>query len=270
MLCPRCDQPNYDPAQPCPHCQFSGDPALVEELAHVTWMLNQIAGWTLHNEADPQFLCQRYVARRRKLETQLGLRLPPVSEEEAHKAWRDLFRREALLQQLTEWLAEGLVQPDAHQALVDQVKRQVKDLLQQLEGRLRPTYHQADADRLDLINFLLEAADHLSQIQSFVTPKAEEQARCGLLAQKERLEIVLGLRAAPAPQPQEDKRPEPGKPLPDVSVPSPLAPPSVPPFPFRDRLWRTLLSERTLQALLFLGIFLLFSAATRSKTTAML
>ncbi|NJN94369.1 MAG: hypothetical protein HC875_09890, partial [Anaerolineales bacterium] len=43
--------------------------------------------------------------------------------------------------------------------------------------------------------------------------------------------------------------------------PLPPRSPAPPAPPLRDRLWRTLLSERTLQALLFLGIFLLFSAA---------
>jgi hypothetical protein len=35
----------------------------------------------------------------------------------------------------------------------------------------------------------------------------------------------------------------------------------LPQLSLRDRFWRTLLSERTLQAMLFLGIFLLFAAA---------
>ena len=39
------------------------------------------------------------------------------------------------------------------------------------------------------------------------------------------------------------------------------AAPAVPRPSFRERLWRSILSERTLQALLFLGIFLLFVAA---------
>jgi hypothetical protein len=39
------------------------------------------------------------------------------------------------------------------------------------------------------------------------------------------------------------------------------AAPAIPRPSFRERLWRSILSERTLQALLFLGIFLLFVAA---------
>ncbi len=272
MRCPNCDQPTYQPSQPCPQCHFSGDPALVEELARIDWLLTEIDHWQalgvrLH---DRLLIQQKYIARQRKVEIALGLRLPLFTAEEAQKAWPELFQREALLQKMGEWLAAGLIHPVTTQTIVDQTKQQIDELLEQLEGHSRPTYPQTDAERLELVHFLLEAIDYLGQNNSFATPTAEAQIRAPLLAEKEQLEISLGLRPAlevvpqpisePISQQIAEVAPEANTSVP-VSAPASRRLPASPAPPLRDRLWRTLLSERTLQALLFLGIFLLFAAA---------
>ena len=261
MRCVSCDEPIYRLDEPCPHCQFQGDPALVEELTHVNWTLGEIANWLTLAAAARHKITQTYIARQHELEIKLGLRLPPFSDEEARKAWPELFRRETLLQQMAEWQQAGFVTPAASSAITDAASLQVDDLLEQLEGRARPVYPRTDAERLGLTNFLLEAVAHLSQSDGFVTPEAEEQVRAPLLTEKEKLEVKLGLRPAPAPKPG----PAPAQARAVSPEPSPAPPvpprPVAPAIPFRDRLWRTLLSERTLQAMLILGIFLLFAAA---------
>ncbi|MBE7473847.1 MAG: hypothetical protein DPW09_08760 [Anaerolineae bacterium] len=273
MPCPNCAQPTYDPLQPCPVCQFSGDPALIQELDRIEWLLAEIDTWWAGLGVRPydlKLIRQKYITRLRELEIALKLRLPPFTPEEARRAWPELFHREALLQKIGEWLAAGLIDPSITQPLVDQTTRQVDDLLEQLEDYPRPDYPQTEADRLDLTNFLLEAAAYLRQNHSFTTPAAETQLLTPLQAEKDLLEINLGLRLAPEPISQ-----PPSESVPDVLLKSEPAqesesaphispappPPRSPAPPLRDRLWRTLLSERTLQALLFLGIFLLFSAA---------
>jgi hypothetical protein len=117
MRCVSCDEPIYRLDEPCPHCQFKGDPALVEELTQVNWMLGEIANWQTLTAAARHKITQTYTARQRELEVKLGLRLSPFSDEEARKAWPELFRREALLQQTSEWLQAGLVTPAAASAL---------------------------------------------------------------------------------------------------------------------------------------------------------
>lgn len=260
MHCPRCGQPSYHLAEPCSQCQFTGDPALIEELAHVDWVLDEIDDWQLLEAEARQLLEQKYTARQRELEITLGLRLPPFSQEEAGKAWPELIQRETLLQKMAGWLEAGLVDPAAMQSVADQAGLQVDELSERLEDHARPTYPQTDAEHLDLVQFLLEATDYLSQNQGFATPEAQEQVLAPLLREKERLEIKLGLRPKPAPEPPPQEAPEHAE-GPEVIVGDLPVPPSPPPLPWRDRLWRTLLSERTLQALLLLGIFLLFSAA---------
>jgi len=68
MRCPSCDQPNYNPSEPCPNCQFSGDPALIEELAHLDWMLTEIDSWPSPDVPAEvrQQIRKRYAARQRE------------------------------------------------------------------------------------------------------------------------------------------------------------------------------------------------------------
>jgi hypothetical protein len=262
MRCVRCDQPITSFTEPCPHCQFQGVPALVEELLHINWLLGELDSRTILFAESQDRLRQQYSVRQRELKVELGLRQPPFSEEQARQAWPELFHLQALLQKTSEWLVAGLVAPTVTQPIVNRASQQVHDLLEQLEGHARPDYPQTDTERLALVNFLLQAIDRVSRGDGFVSPDAEEQARVPLLAEKEQLEIKLGLRAAPAPAPEparEEKAVE-AQPV-AAPVEQPPAPPPPPPLPFRDRLWRTLLSERTLQAMLFMGIFLLFAAA---------
>lgn len=281
MRCPNCDQPAYQPTQPCPECHFAGDPVLIEELARVDWVLTEIDTWQALGvrSYDRQLIQQKYGTRQRELEIALGLRLPPFTAEEAEAAWPELFQREALLQKMGEWLEAGRIHPTTTQTIVDQTQRQVDELLERLEEYPRPTYPQTDAERLELVNFLFDAVGYLHQNNSFATTTAETQIRAPLIAEKEQLEINLGFRPVPevARQPVSEPTSQPVAEIAskaDISIPlsapprlpvslspSPSHAPAPPPTPLRDRLWRTLLSERTLQALLFLGIFLLFAAA---------
>ena len=42
MHCPKCQRSGYSPDQPCSNCEFSGDAALIEELAHINWVLDDL------------------------------------------------------------------------------------------------------------------------------------------------------------------------------------------------------------------------------------
>src|SRR5512147_236801 len=122
MRCPNCDQPTFYPPEACPICHFSGDPLLIEELNRVDWILTEIDTWpTLGvRPHDCTLIRQNYTARQRELEITLGLRLPPFTPAEARAAWPQLFQREALQENMAEWLAAGLINPTSTQILVDQ------------------------------------------------------------------------------------------------------------------------------------------------------
>ena len=168
--------------------------------------------------------------------------------------------------------------PVATQITVDQAQCQIDEFREQLEGHHRPIYTPKSIDKLNLIYFLLEVVEQIGLNKGFVSLEAEEQIRSSLLTEQEKLEIQLGLRPEPVPEPAVEEAvaesiseseteaevielettPEPH--LEPTPVPAPSKP-ATPRLPFRERLWQVLLSERTLQAILVLGTFLLFSAA---------
>ena len=98
---------------------------------------------------------------------------------------------------------------------------------------------------------------------AFATAEAEEYLLEPLMEAQETLEVSLGLRPARAPEAEEPGEPTREDTSEKVERPIKDVPPEppMPKVPLRERLWRSLLSERTLHAILFLGIFLLFSAA---------
>ena len=108
------------------------------------------------------------------------------------------------------------------------------------------------AERVALLKSLHDEADRLHQEGGYVGEEAYQSAVAELERQVEQLEIQLGLR----PRPKEKPAPVSRKP----------AAPTVPPRPPREpitweRIWHTLLSERTLRVLLFVGVLLLFASA---------
>ncbi len=282
MHCPKCHHPDFKPAEPCPRCQFRGTPALVEELAHIEWLLQEMSAWKDGEAPAYQRLAQKYTDRQREVQIRLGLRLPPFTPQQAENAWPDLMQRKALLRKMDEWQRAGCFKPGSTQKMSNEAKQQINELQEQLEGYSEPRYPQTKRQRLDLVNFLLEAVDYLSRNHCFTTSQAQKKIEHPLHSEKETLEIALGLRAKPEPQqtvtrpkvsPEAVAMPEKaGRPpttagvtaavnTASVNTASVNAPPVQPSLPLGERIWRTLLSERTLQVLLFLGIFLFFAAA---------
>jgi len=281
MRCPNCDQAVDDFSYPCPACGLSGDPVQLEELARLKWLLAEISGWQFSVEADRQQLEARYLDRRGELEIALGLRLPPVAPAEAEPLWRELIHREILSQRLPAWSESGLLAEAPAQELRSHLAGQIRADQPRLAAWPRPDYPHTEADHLAVTNFLLEAITSLVESGGVVSATAAAQLMAPLLSQKAALELELGLTPVPpvapepllAPPPSEVTTPVVASPAPEISVPPVIAPavtspapspqpePKPPAAPLQDRLWRVFLSERTLQALLFLGIFLLFAAA---------
>lgn len=275
MRCPSCNQAVDGFSQPCPACGLSGEPDQLEELARLKWLLAEMAGWSFSVETDRQQLEAGYRARCDELEMALGLRRPPLSPAEADLVWRELLHRETLSQRLPAWVRSRLLVEAPAQKLLSQLAEQIRAYRQQLATFPRPDYPQTDADYLAETDFLLAAVAHLAENGGLASPRAEAQLRAPLLSRKTALEMALGFKPLP-PVAGEAVAPPvtPEIPAPEVAVsPIPIAspvataplapppPPKPPALPLRNRLWRVFLSERTLQVLLFLGIFLLFAAA---------
>ncbi len=258
MRCPNCDQPLGILTEPCSHCGFRAEPALLEEFAHVLWLLLEIPNWHARDNADRQhtfLIDQSYRQRFRALKIQLGL---VFNADDASKAWQRVTLIESLQKRLSDW--QPLINATLGQAINTELSTEVAALRRKLEGYGAPSAPSV-AERLSLLHAQLDTLDAWTLRGLFVNGDAASQVRESLQNDIETLEIRLGLRPAKVVAPRVATKPPVATLPPTITPPRPPAPPLVPSIPLRDRFWRTLLSERTLQAMLFLGIFLLFAAA---------
>lgn len=268
MDCPRCHIPNHIISKTCPKCGFQGNPAALTELQQLDWLLAEMETWPdLQLAPDAtQTLRAYYTSLQQELQTNLGLRHPPFTLDEALTAWPEYLRLERLFKEIDGWLAAGLLMT----GFLPQRYARLLELHQRLEGHERPEYPKNDAERLEVVEFILSGIQALRLLGGLKQLENERKLNAPWLAEKRKLEAllkpepVLSSVEGPAPVAQTVSLPQP---VPAVTSPEPAPVPATPPaplaprMPLRETLWRSILSERTLHALLFLGIFLLFTAA---------
>jgi len=255
LKCPRCGYDELIPPAPCPECDFTGSLSQIEELAHVRYLLGELAGWQELSSVAKERLQKRYFQQQRELEIDLGLRLPPLTLEEAHHAAREKLRLQQLLYLLPHWEAHGWIKPAIADALAAHSRERIEEFRVRLTEPDAPSVLFAlddPVDRVDLLKSLHDELDRLHQEDAWLSETAHQSAVADLDERVEQLEIRLGLRRPPKKKPV-SVAPEP------PPTPEPAAPPREPIT--WERVWRTLLSERTLRVLLFVGVFLLFVSA---------
>lgn len=257
MHCPRCNQGEVDGGVACTHCGFTGPPDQVEELAHVIYLLDELETWRGIRKSDRSWLRARYLRRRQELEIALGLRAPPLTASEARKLQWELFCLGELQQEVGFWLEEGWVHTEQADRLRQGAGKRSQVLTQRLKGAPpAPSFHDIPS-RLKLIDYLEQILNLAHARDHFVDDEAYAAALADLEADRRELEIEAGLRPRP---PEREAEPEAAlEPVPGPAV----VPPPRPREPITwDRVWQTLLSERTLNVLLFLGAFLLMASAS--------
>lgn len=267
MRCPKCSRAGFHVYTTCGQCGFSGPPDLIEEVGHVAYLLGELDTWGEIQATARESIRSRYLDRREELETVLGLHPPPLTPEQVHELQWELFCLGALRQEVSQWVAQGWVRPWPADRLQQGAQKRIAVLQERLkEAPALPPFEGVE-HRLRLLDYLqgmLELADRRGHFSSDAACVA---AQASLHARRDELEIEAGRRprlakaavaaavtpVAPAAEP----------------VPAAEAPvrPSKPPKPPRqpitwDRIWQTLLSERTLNVLLFLGAFLMVASAT--------
>ena len=77
MRCPKCGQSELNPAAPCDQCQFSGEPALLEKLVGLNFLLAEVKGWTTVPQATREGLLLGYNRQKRRVEVVPVSRRPP-------------------------------------------------------------------------------------------------------------------------------------------------------------------------------------------------
>ena len=265
MQCPRCHHPDFVATGTCPRCGFHGDSDQIEELSRLEWLLREMDTWVgleiLKN--IPKRLQKHYIARRQEVQIALGLYYSPFKSSEAQKASTELRQHELLFNAIEKWFAAGYLKtgllPTSYGRLME-----LRARLSDYEG---PTYPETDRERLEEVDFLLRAAEELKERDDFTSSESLWNITAPLWAEKVKLERLLNppVEIKPEVPPAETEVssiPESTFAVPSSSdEESATVTPVLPSLSLRERLWRSILSERTLQALLFLGIFLLFVAA---------
>jgi hypothetical protein len=185
-----------------------------------------------------------------------------LPEPDIRQAWPVFLRQEILFDALEKWRAAGLLKTGF---LPEQYAKFV-ELRAALEGKPRPAPVDDDRIRVETMDFLLACLPLLRQRNEFTSYDAERRIAASLQARRAELAARLRQQAGPAPVPAPPTAPAPqpvlaAPPSPTAAARPAAAPASTPAEPFMQRFWRAILSERTLHALLFLGIFLVFAAA---------
>jgi hypothetical protein len=206
----------------------------------------------------PRRLQKHYETRHQQVLTDLGLAHVPFTSEEAATAWPELRRHELLFQEMEKWLAAGHLQT----GYLPTCQARLIELRSRMVGYQGGVFPATNRERLDEVDFLLDAIQALASRGEFKNPRARYIISNPLLIEKAKMESLLNPPTEKKPEIKTGVTSGEAKPtsLPKPT-PKPAEPPPPPRPPLREWLWRSILSERTLQALLFLGIFLLFVAA---------
>jgi hypothetical protein len=229
----------------------------LERWSNLTFLLEEMSTWA-QLSAAVRSLQGRYEKERRRVEVELGVR-EPLTADQLTELYTQLANWRAVVTAVTQWQRKGQInKATAEQTLAD-ASAHIETLQEQLiDAPLRPSPLNAQAQAAQQLaqkQFVLQIATDLfyrKQMVPYVYRIIERQ----LTAEIENLTIEAGLVVRPStPLPAKEKSPD------DLNVP----PASTSgrfhrPALTWDRVWETLLSERTLQAVLFLGVLLLFAA----------
>jgi hypothetical protein len=113
----------------------------------------------------PKRLQNYYSSRLQDVQTALGLYFSPLKGEEARQAWPELRQHELLFNEIEKWRAAGHLKigylPVYYARLVE-----LRARLAEYQGL---EYFETDQERLEEVNFLLEAVQQLEEQDEFPT-----------------------------------------------------------------------------------------------------
>ncbi len=263
MRCPKCGHDGFTALSPCPACAFQGDAGLLEQLGHLDYLLAELATWDHVPAALREELRLRYGRRRRHVQADLGLRPPTLDAVSAGAARLRVLRLEALADTVPTWIRLAWLKPGVGEELLVRAQAErsaLQDLLLDAPATEPPTLSERALVRA---RFLVETIERL-HAEGRVPEEAYSHAHAEMLGSVQALEaatapVPAAVPAVAAEPPAAVAAERPAAPARPEKPPRPPRPPR-PPLTW-DRVWETLLSERTLRVILFLGAALIFAAA---------
>jgi len=204
LKCPRCGCEEFVPLDPCPDYSFSGPLSQLEELGHIQYLVKELAQWQELAQTARDRLRARYLRQQRRLEVELGLRPPPLSQEEARDAVREILRLQMLLHlSIDQWRVSGWIKPDADEALATRTHERIAELRTRLSDPDTPQVPMTvrPHERVAMLKNLRGEIERLHQENGYVNEEAYQAAIASLDERVEHLEIKLGLRPRPKKKP---------------------------------------------------------------------
>jgi hypothetical protein len=291
LNCPKCGLSEFEMSAPCPACNFRGEARLLEQLSQLDFLLSEISSWKDLSSARLAALHNEYNRRRRVLCVELGLR-PPALDAAGHQAvLLELNQQIALSQALSGWQASGLLDAGSGQELQSNTKKRILELgdrlldaapaappsrqLQQLQNdrliasTLRDLVEAGKvrdpATALRLFNSyekrIVQQETRLTGTSLPVRPLRPPQSALPAAAARLKIPQPALSNADAKVQTAGGELPAASSPMPDAGAAVALAAPARRPPLNWERVVETLLSQRTLYAMLFIGAGLLFAAA---------
>lgn len=258
MDCPRCYESVSESAISCAVCGFAANGRSLQKWSNLTYLLAELAEWHLP-ETDLAPLRQKYTRLLKASEIELGLRPPPPDALAARGLQEERSRLTVLQEALRHWASVGWLAENSAAEKQHQFAHDIQAIDERLEDvaaeNLPASGPKYALRRLAEQQAVLQLAQDLYQMEllselGWVRIAAEQKAAI------DALEIEAGLRQ-PVPSP-ETKRIED-----EIAIEGEEAVkqkrwqrPSL----TWDQVWESLLSERTLHALLFLGVLLLLAS----------
>jgi len=253
MNCPRCSYDRFQIDAPCPECGFQADVNKLENLGHIVYLLGEIESWQELPTNLRASIQAKYQLQQRRLERELKLRPAILSQPEAQAARLELTKRQYLLRTIRTFFIPRQIHIPL--PVYQKIEREIREIETSLLDA--PVTPKLSNDELTLHchRYAVTSLDSWITAELVQNTTEVDIARQILKQSIADLEIQLGIRSKPEsiPAPIKLKAPEKVR---------PQKPPKAPRQPWTwDRFLETLLSERTLQAMLFLGVGLLVAAA---------
>ena len=272
MNCPQCQHTAYVLGQPCPVCGFNPPAEEVVQFANLHFLLGEIESWRDIPAWRKSQMRVDYGRQLRQVEIALGLRPAVFAPAEAAEMRRQLSQHNTLLDKLPLWQGRGWLDATTADSLRQHALGRQQTLQRHLEETIAHHLSPAEALAQNIANqqYLLELLELLGQ-DGHLTPEGQTTAVAAVQTELARLEnrtppatpTAVFLTSTPrTTEPPIDIQI--GETIPALkkrlNKPTTATRPPREPWTW-DKIWDSLLSERTLKAVLFLAVSLLFGGA---------
>ena len=251
MNCPLCQQPLTNII--CPNCDPAGDAAGWLQLHKLAYMRQEIARWPQLSTKLQTTLSRHYEKAQRAVEIKLGLRSAPPTVAEARELEQELATLRLWIFCLTCWEKRGWLATSFFGPEISRAERRSQTLQSRLpQAAVWPTVPPRQSKRRDLENFnsfVVRTNHFLAGGQ--IEPEQQHQIHSWLQHEIAALDAELYPPTATPKSADRQRGPK--------AAPTPKPAHTIP-WTW-DRLWETLLSEKTLQVILFLGAMLVVAAS---------